>query len=218
MVDIYTEKDRLSEARIVFLQEVRYSFRHKFCALFENQIFVIILDVIFSIFNLNPILVPFTFCGTITFQILINSHTDNFIWRKETVFNTLTQSIGINRFSEILNIGGVLCLFWGGRHTNLRSVLKVFQNFSPSRIVFCAAAMAFVYDNQIKKVWRKLFICISKAYLPCYSLINCKIDLISLVHFLVADLSHFPIIAIGVKELKIFTHRVIYKYIPIRQK
>ena len=155
MVDIYTEKDRLSETRIVFLQEVRYSFCHKFCALFENQIFVIILDVIFSIFNLNPILVPFTFCGTITFQILINSHTDNFIWRKETIFNTLTQSIGIDRFSEILNIGGVLRLFGGGRHTNLRSVLKVFQNFSPSRIVFCAAAMAFVYDNQIKKSLEK---------------------------------------------------------------
>ena len=110
-------------------------------------IFVIILNVIFSIFNLNPILVPFTFCGTITFQILINSHTDNFIWCKETVFNALTQSIGIDRFSEILTIGGVLRLFWGGCHTNLRSVLKVFQNFSPSRIVFCAAAMAFVYDN-----------------------------------------------------------------------
>ena len=78
--------------------------------------------------------------------------------------------------------------------------------------------MALVYDNQIKEVWRKFFICISKAYLPCHSLINRKIDLISLVHFLVADLSHFPIIAIGVKELKIFTHGIIHKYIPIRQK
>jgi hypothetical protein len=72
-----------------------------------------------------------------------------FVLRQQFVRIAILR-IGVNWLAEIVNIGNISGFFGRCGQADLRSGMKIFQDSTPDRIFFGAAAVAFVDDNQIK--------------------------------------------------------------------
>src|SRR5205807_500820 len=71
---------------------------------------------------------------------------------EEAVVDALAQAVGVDRIPEIVVGVGVVLTARRGGHADLVGRLEVVQDLPPVAVVAGAAAMAFVNDNQIKKI------------------------------------------------------------------
>ena len=81
------------------------------------------------------------------------SHNINDLERcKETVLDALFQAVCINRLTEIINIGNVLCFLGRCSHADLRCRRKVFQNFAPVTLLFRRTTVTLIHNNQVEEI------------------------------------------------------------------
>ena len=83
---------------------------------------------------------------------------------KETVVDAFFQAVLINRLAKIIDIGYVRSFLRRCGHTDLRGRGEVFQHFTPTALFFCAAAMALIHDNEIKKILIKELLIVRKRF------------------------------------------------------
>ena len=89
-----------------------------------------------------------------------------------------------------MNIGNILCFFWCGCKTNLCGGRKIFQDFSPCRIFCSAPPVTLINNNQIKKIFGKIFIDVLELFSAGNRLIKGKIYFIRRVYLTVFYLCH----------------------------
>ena len=83
---------------------------------------------------------------------------------EETVVDAFFQAVLINRLAKIIDIGYVRSFLRRCGHTDLRGRGEVFQHFTPTALFFCAAAMALIHDNEIKKILIKELLIVRKRF------------------------------------------------------
>ena len=82
----------------------------------------------------------------------VGHNIDDLERRKETVLDALFQAVCINRLTEIIYIGNVLCFFGRRGHADLRCRGKVFQNFAPVALLFRRTTVTFINNNQVEEI------------------------------------------------------------------
>lgn len=94
--------------RSFFFQKASDTLRHGGGALIDNEVFVVILGVVLPVLDLVLVDVVLSCRGTPTFQVFVQADTEDFVRSEEAVVDTLFQTVCINVFAEVRNIGYIL--------------------------------------------------------------------------------------------------------------
>src|SRR5207245_9965677 len=130
-----------------------------------------ILCLIFFVWNLATISIEIIFARTPTGSIPVGDHAMNAIWRKKSVFDPLAQTVLVDRSPEVEIRVAVVITERCGSHAELSSWLEVFKNLAPVTLIASDATMTFIYDDEIEKVRRILFIQARPTLVFCKRLI-----------------------------------------------
>ena len=64
-------------------------------------------------------------------QVLVEVVADDLVGREKAVFDALPQRVGVNRLTEVIDVGDVFCLLRRGGQPDLRCAGEVFKDFAP---------------------------------------------------------------------------------------
>ena len=107
VVDVHAENDGFGEA-IVFLEKLGDALCYDFGAVIDNQIFVVVFDVVFAVFDFFAVDVALSLFRAPAFEVFVETDTDDFVRREETVVNALLEAVGVDRFAEVVDVRDVL--------------------------------------------------------------------------------------------------------------
>ncbi len=159
-------------------------------ALFQHQIAVKILGVVLALFDCLAEFVELAFLGRIAHGVYIGGDADDLVGCKEAIFNALLQRVGVHRVAEIGVVADIFGFFGRGGEAQVRGTAKVVKHITPGRIFRCTATVAFVNDDQIKEIGRKLAIDLLPFFLTGHGLVERKVDLVVFLDLAIGDLVH----------------------------
>src|SRR5438105_8673867 len=84
--------------------------------------------------------------------VIAGDDTMDLIGCQETIFYALTEAIGVDGVAKVVVGVDIILAFWCCGQTELIGRLKVVQYLTPVPLVIGTATMAFINDNQVKKV------------------------------------------------------------------
>ena len=148
---VHAEDDRLLEAIAAFLQIPGDLASHQLGAFVQDQSAVEVLEVVETVFDLVAVPVELPLLGAVAFHVPVDMDLDDLVGRQEAVCNALFQGIGIERLSEVVDVGNVTGFLGCGRQADLGGRGKVFQDLSPGRILGGAAPVALVDHDQVEE-------------------------------------------------------------------
>ena len=93
--------------------------------------------------------------------VAIDVHADHFVRCEVAVLDALAKAVGVDRFTEIFDVGNFARLFRRSGEADLRRGREVGEDFTPGGIFVGAATVAFVNDDEIEEVRRKLLVNVS---------------------------------------------------------
>ncbi len=154
---IHAKNDGFIRATGLF-QEVGKMFCHSLSAGAQGYATFKIGGGVFLVGNFPAIAVKLVPARSPASGIPLGDDSVNTIGGKKTVLNSLPQTVLIYRIAEIHICIPVFFAHGRGGQTELTGRGEVFENFPPVGLCSRAAAMAFVYDNEIEEVGGELFI------------------------------------------------------------
>src|SRR5437867_3165375 len=99
---------------------------------------------------------------------------------QEPVFYPLTQAVHVNRISEI-SVGDLVLFAKRSRgHSQLECWFEVFEYLPPIVFIHRASAMAFIHNNEVKKVRRVLLEQTRSSFIFRDGLVCCEVNLSTL--------------------------------------
>ena len=104
-----------------------------------------------AVFNFLPINIALTLARPPAFPDIC-ADIDDLVGREKSVLDSFAKGIGVNRFTEVVDIGHILCFFWRCGHADLRRGGKIIQNFAPTAVLLGGTAMTLVYNNQVEEI------------------------------------------------------------------
>ncbi len=125
MLLIYAKHDGFLETVVAFFQEVGDFLGDELGAVVNYESAVKILGVVDTILNLVAVSVHITPLWPITVDIHIDMNLDDFVRSQEAVLDALPQGVGVNRRSEIMNVGDVLGFLGRGREADRHSSMTI---------------------------------------------------------------------------------------------
>ena len=127
--------------------------------------------------------------GTPTFQVFIQADTEDFVRSEEAVVDTLFQTICINGFAEVRDIGYLFCFLGCSSHTDLRGAVEIFEYPAPTGVLLGAATVTLINDNEVKEIRlecsERLFVLVTRQLL-----IEGQIQLIGAIQLFALDFRH----------------------------
>ena len=127
---------------------------HLLDAVFDDDVIVVVAVGVNAVRDLIAVDIPLALAGTPAVPD-VGHDVDDLERRQEAVVNALFQTVGIDRVSEIAQIGDVFCLFRCGSHADLGGVGEVLQNPPPAAFLLGRAPVALIHDDQVKEVGRE---------------------------------------------------------------
>ncbi|MPM99861.1 hypothetical protein SDC9_147056 [bioreactor metagenome] len=124
---------------------------HLICAVFKNDVIVKIAVGIDTIFDFLTVLIKLSFIRTPAFAY-VGTNIDYLEWGKKTVLNALTQTIGVNWLTKIINIGNIFCFLRRCCHADLCGRRKVIEYLPPVAVLLCRTSMTLIYNYKVKKI------------------------------------------------------------------
>ena len=217
VVDVDAKDDSLCKSIAGIFQKASDSFCDECSSFVDDDISVEIFRIVFAIFDFVAIDIALPRGGSPAFEIAICADANDFIGCQITVFDALFEAICVDRFSEVREIRDVVSFFRRGGHADLRSRREVIENFSPSRVITSAAAVAFVDDDEVEKVWTEgaiwLVAFVFVLILPRELVIEREEDFVGAIEGSIFDFRHdFR------KSLKIAAHRLIDEVISVDEE
>ncbi len=107
---------------------------------------------------------------------------------EEAVFDPLAQAVLVDRVAEVAVGGAVVGALRRGGHAELVSQLEVVEDFAPVALVFGAAAVAFVDDDQVEEVGRVLAVEAGAALVAGEGLVGGEVEFAPVVDHAPLDL------------------------------
>ena len=178
---VHAEDDRLLEAIAAFLQIPGDLAGHQLGAFVEHQGAVEVFEVVDAVFDLVAVPVELPLLGAIAFHIPVDMDLDDLVGRQEAVENALFQGVGIDRLSEVMDVGNVTGFLGCGGQADLCGRGEVFQDFPPGRILGRAAPVAFVDHDQVEEAGREFTENLLVFLRPGDRLIEAEVDLVGRV-------------------------------------
>ena len=123
------------------------------------------------------------------------------------------QGVGVNRIAKVGDVGGVFSFSGGGGEAKLYGTVEIFENFTPGGIVFGAATVALVDNDQIKKITRDGFEDFVFFIGAGECLVQAEINLVGRVYFAVFDFGHDR-----AKGLEVIHQGLVGKDVAVYQK
>ena len=148
---VHAEDDRLLEAIAAFLQIPGDLAGHQLGAFVQDQGAVEVFEIVDTVFDLVAVPVELPLLGAIAFHVPVDMDLDDLVGRQEAVCNALFQGVGIDRLSEVMDVGNVTGFLGCGGQADLCGRGEVFQDFPPGRILGGAAPVAFVDHDQVEE-------------------------------------------------------------------
>jgi hypothetical protein len=93
----------------------------------------------------------------------------------------LLEAVGVDRFAEVVDVGGGIGFLGRGGQADLGGVAEVGEDVAPGGIFGGAATVAFVDDDEIEEVGRKLLVDIAFVFRAGDGLVERQVDLVALV-------------------------------------
>ena len=103
------------------------------------------------------------------------------IRRQKPIVNALPQTVGVDRYSEIVGMCRHCLRAGRGGQSQLVGRFEILQNFAPIAFVVRAASMAFVHENEVKEAGIILAIKTRAAFIAGDGLVNGEIHLAALL-------------------------------------
>ena len=211
MVYIHTEYDGLGKA-VVLLQKASNTFCNGIGTLINDEVLVVVLGIVLTVINLIAVDIPLSRCGTPAFQIFVQTDTENFVRRKETVVDTLLQTVCIDGFAEVRDIGYLFRFLRRSRHADLGGAVEVFEYSAPAGILLGTATVTLIDDNKVEEIrlecTERLFILITGQLL-----IKGQIQLIGAVQLFALDFRHDLC-----KRLEVLLHGLVDKNVAVSKE
>src|SRR5579863_2619682 len=148
---IHAKNDCFLEAVLALLEKIGDFLSNELGAVVNDDVAVEVFGVVDAVFDFVTVPVRVAPLRAVALYIQINMNFDYLVRGQEAVLDSLLERVGIDRLSEIMNVGNVLGFFGRGGKSDLGGGGEVFKNLAPGRIVGRAAAVALVYDDQVKK-------------------------------------------------------------------
>ena len=104
-------------------------------SILDNDVVIVITVVIDPILNRQTINVQLALIGTPAIRN-IGGNIYYFERRKESIFNSFFQAVGIHRLSKVMDIRYIPVFLGSCSHTDLRCRRKIFQDLSPIAVLF----------------------------------------------------------------------------------
>jgi len=117
--NVFTKDYGLSES-VRGLQIFRDLLSYQFVSFFEYEFLIVIALIVDAIWNLFSILVSLAFFRTPAGQVFIEVDSDDFVWRQETILDSLLERVSKHGSGEVFDVRDVPCFLWCSCHTNLR--------------------------------------------------------------------------------------------------
>ncbi len=208
---IDAKDDCLREA-IGLVQKISEMLCNRFGSLEQSNFSFEVRRSINLVWDATPIAINIIFTRPPTRRIPLSDDAVDSIWRKKAVFNSLPQTVLVNRIAEVKVRVASFIAQRCGCHAELVGGLEVFEDLAPIRIFAGAAAVTFIDDDQIEEVRRVLFIQAGSTFILCQRLIDREINLAALNSVSVFDLRA------GVAELgEDFIFGIVNQNIAVRQ-
>src|SRR5207253_11402786 len=138
--------------------------------------------------NLTAVAIEIALARTPAGCVPLSHNAMNPIGREKSIFDALAQTIRVNRIAEVAVSIAIVFPQRCRSHAQLKSRLEVTQNLAPIAVVFGAAPMALIDDDQIEKILRIFFIKSRPVFIFGDRLIDREIELTAFVDFAVLDL------------------------------
>ena len=211
MVDVHAEYDGLGKA-VVFFQKASDTLRHGGGALIDNEVFVVILGVVLPVLDLVPVDVVLSSRGSPTFQVFIQADTEDFVRSEEAVVDTLFQTICINGFAEVRDIGYLFCFLGCSSHTDLRGAVEIFEYPAPTGVLLGAATVTLINDDEVEEIRLK---CTERLFVLITSqlLIEGQVQFIGAVQLFALDFRHDLC-----KRLEVLLHGLVNEDIAVSKE
>ena len=143
VVDILAKDDRLGEA-VGRFEERRNLGGNQGCALFQDEVLVVVGDVVFAILDELAVFVALALFGAPAVEVFVEPNANDFVGGEEAVGDALPEGVGVDRVAEVFDVGDVFRFLRRGGEADLGGGGKVFEDFAPRGIVGRATAVALV--------------------------------------------------------------------------
>src|SRR5271157_34800 len=152
---VYAENDGLAPA-VRLVEKLGEIVGDGFGAPLERQAALKIAGPVFPVRDFAAITVKLALGGTPARRVHGGHDAVDAVRGKKAIVNALAQAVSVKRVAEILVSVAVVFAERRGRHAELVGGLEVVQDLAPVAFIAGAAAVAFVNDNQVKKVVGKV--------------------------------------------------------------
>ena len=188
MVDVHAEDNGLGKAVVLF-QKASNTLCHGGGTLVDDEVFIIVLGVVLPVLDLITVDVVLSCRGTPTFQVFVQADAENFVRSEEAVVDTLFQTVCIDGFTEVRDIGYLFRFLRRSSHTDLRGTVEVFEYSAPTGVLLGAATVTLVDDDEVEEIrlecTERLFVLITRQLL-----IEGQIQLIGAIQLFALDFRH----------------------------
>ena len=211
MVDVHAEYYGFGKA-VVFFQKASDTPRHGGGTLIDNEVFVVILGVVLPVLDLVPVDVVLSSRGSPTFQVFVQTDAENFVRSEEAVVDTLFQTVCIDGFTEVRDIGYLFRFLRRSSHTDLRGTVEVFEYSAPAGVLLGAATVTLVDDDEVEEIrlecTERLFVLITRQLL-----IEGQIQLVGAIQLFALDFRHDLC-----KRLEVLLHGLVNEDIAVSKE
>ncbi|MNV18033.1 hypothetical protein D3C71_1088410 [compost metagenome] len=133
MVDVFAKDDGLG-VTVTGLEVLGDLGSHRHIALLQHQLAVHVGTGVDAVFDSVTVLVGHARGGAPAEGVLVQVHPDHLVRRQIAVLDALLQTVGVDRFAEVVGVGNVLGFLGCRGQANLRGPLEVGQDVAPGGV------------------------------------------------------------------------------------
>ena len=152
--------------------------RHLSDAVFDDDVIIVVLIVVDAVFDEVAEDVALAFGGSPLIAD-VGRDVDDLEGSEETIVNAFFQAVGVDGFTEIVDIRLVSCFFRCGGHAELDGAIEILQDLAPVAVVLGAATVALVNNDEVEESGLEEFLVVLAALLTNQLLVQGEIDLVS---------------------------------------
>ena len=136
MLNIDAEDDGL-RISAVLLQPGRHVLGNHLGALINDEVTIVVLDIVLAILNFVAINVDLPLERSPVLQVDVQANTDHLVRSEKAILDSLFQTVGVDRLTEVVDVRHFLGFFRCCRHTNVDGAREIVEDTSPQRFFAC---------------------------------------------------------------------------------
>ena len=180
VVDARTKHDRLTH-RVAVVEEGTDLAGHGLVPARKHDVSVDVFLVVDPILDRLAVIVDLADSGAPPGQVPVQVDADHLVGGKEPVVDALFQRVGVDRLTEVVDVGYIFGFLRGGGEPQLDSGVEVVEDGPPLRVRFGASPVALVDHDEVEEVLGELVVDRIPVFGPDDRLVEGEVDLVGRV-------------------------------------